>query len=301
MITPKEAIDAINGRFGVHPGYRALHAKGVLTKGTFTATPEAKKLTRAAHMQGDAVPVIARFSNGSGNPTHPDYAPDVRGFAVGFELPDGERTDIVAQTAPRFPVRTPDAFIDLIKANPDGPARLWKLPLFLAKHREALPAIKANLPTLRPPTSYATIPYFAIHAFRWLDADGGERFVRYTLAPEVSEDRISPGEAKAKPGGRDYLREELNARLGSGPIRYRVELQIAARGDKTDDPVANWPEDRETALAGTIELTEIIEEEGLLVLDPTKVTDGIEPSKDPILQYRPRAYSESVERRLASD
>jgi catalase len=35
------------------------------------------------------------------------------------------------------------------------------------------------------------------------------------------------------------------------------------------------------------------------VFDPTRVTDGIECSADPVLRYRPVAYSESVARRTA--
>ena len=83
-VGPKQAIAAINSYFGSHPGFRALHAKGTLLKGTFTAGSEAASLTMAAHMQGDAVAVTARLSNGSGNPDHPDYAPDPRGLAVKF-------------------------------------------------------------------------------------------------------------------------------------------------------------------------------------------------------------------------
>ncbi len=53
-VTAKEATDAANGAYGRHPGRRALHAKGTLLKGTFTATPEAAKLTRAAPHAGRA-------------------------------------------------------------------------------------------------------------------------------------------------------------------------------------------------------------------------------------------------------
>jgi catalase len=102
-VDPVEAIDTINARFGRHPGARALHAKGSWLRGRFTATPEARELCRAPHLQGQEVPVLARLSNGSGDPNSADYAPDVRGLAVGFELPDGARTDLVAQTVPHFP------------------------------------------------------------------------------------------------------------------------------------------------------------------------------------------------------
>ena len=52
---------------------------------------------------------------------------------------------------------------------------------------------------------------------------------------------------------------------------------------------------------GTLEITgpETEREQGddVLVMDPTRVTDGIEPSDDPILHIRSHAYSVSVERR----
>jgi catalase len=34
-------------------------------------------------------------------------------------------------------------------------------------------------------------------------------------------------------------------------------------------------------------------------VDPTRVTDGIELSADPVLRFRPEAYSESVNRRTS--
>jgi catalase len=35
----------------------------------------------------------------------------------------------------------------------------------------------------------------------------------------------------------------------------------------------------------------------VLVFDPARVTDGVALTPDPVLQFRPRAYSESVARR----
>jgi catalase len=295
VITPAQAVDAINRRFGSH-GARALHAKGTLLKGTFTATEQAAQLTTAAHMQGTPVPVTARLSNGSGDPHAPDYGPEVRGLAVKFYLTDGGRTDISAQTVPRFPVRTPDAFINLIRASAPGRARLWRLPAFLATHPEALPALRANAPALKPPASYATARYYAVHAFKWIDAQGGERYVRYTWLPEASEPPLSPEEARSR--GADYLQSDIVERL---PVRFTLELQIAGGGDKVDDPTVVWPGERERVNAGTLELTEREtgrEQDGdVLVFDPTRVTGGIDLSEDPILKFRAPAYSASVERR----
>lgn len=299
-LTPEHAIDIVTKVFGRHPGFRALHAKGVVLKGTFTAAPEAAQLTRAAHMQGgDPVPATFRVSNGGGNPHHPDWAPDPRGLAVKFHLPDGSRTDIVAVSSPLFPTRTPEGFVELIAAQGAGAAAAWKMPLFLARHPEALRVLPAVAPTLRPPVSYASIPYYGIHAFKWTDAAGGERYVRYTLLPDAPVARLMPWEAKRRGG--DYLQQEIRERVASGPVRFGLEVQIATPGDPVDDPSASWPKGRRRVRVGTLEITALDHERetggDVLVFDPSRVTDGIEGSEDPVLRFRPAAYSESIKRR----
>jgi catalase len=299
--TPEQAVDAANELFGRHPGYRALHAKGVLVKGTFNAAPDAAQLTRAAHMQsGQSVPVTVRFSNGAGKPDSADYAPDPRGMAVKLYLPDGSRTDIVAQTAPRFPVRTPEAFIELLRAQ-KPPAVAWRMPLFLLRHPEVLRTLPAARKGLVPPRSFATCTFYALHAFRFLNADGQETYVRYTFVPESGDQRISSAEGKRL--GRDYLHEEIKERLAGGPVRFRLELQVADPGDPVNDPSALWPQQRRRLTAGTLELTGLDTEretgDDVLVFDPTRLTDGIELSDDPVLRFRPAAYGESVARRTS--
>src|SRR5918992_4508467 len=96
MSLAEEAVDAMNEATGRHPGFRAAHAKGTLWSGTFTATPEAKRLTRAAHMQGDPVRATVRFSNGGGNPRIPDYAREGRGLAGQQVLPGRSQTQLVS-------------------------------------------------------------------------------------------------------------------------------------------------------------------------------------------------------------
>ncbi len=161
--------------FGRHPGFRALHAKGTLLKGTFTPLPEAAELTSAPHFQGGPLHATFRFSNGSGNPAHPDYAPDPRGLAAKIYLEDGARTDIVCVSSPRFPVKTPEAFIELVRRAGCRPgSRRVKLPARVrAPPRGAAERFPALAPSLRPPASYAVIPYYGIHAFKWIDAHGG--------------------------------------------------------------------------------------------------------------------------------
>lgn len=298
-VTPPEAVSAANELFGRHPGHRALHAKGTLLAGTFTATPEAARLTRAPHMQGDPVRVTARVSNGGGDPDVPDYSPDVRGLAVKMYLPDGSRYDIVAQSAPRFPTHGPDGFVELLRAQ-RRPAALWKMPLWLARNPSAVAGLPRNLAALKPPESYATVTYYAVHAFRFMDSDGGSRYVRYTWIPEAGDVRIGAREAKSR--GRDYLQEDIRRRVQQGSVRFWLELQIAGPRDDVNDPAAAWPSERERVRAGTLELTAIDTEreqgDDVLVFDPTREVDGIELSDDPVLRFRRDAYADSVARRV---
>jgi catalase len=299
-VTPEHAIDVANKVFGKHAGYRALHAKGMLCKGVFTATPEAAKITRAAHMQGEPIQTTVRFSNGAGNPHYADFAPDPRGLAVKFYLPDGSRTDIVAVTTNRFPVRGPDGFVQLLELQAAGPKAVLKFPGFLRANPNALKNMAAAAPSLAPPASYATVPYYGVHAFKWIDAAGGEQFVRYELAPWTPAPRLKPWAARKL--SRDYLQQEIVARLEKGPVRFNLELQIADPGDPVDDPSAIWPKSRRRVRVGTLEVTglETERETGgdVLVFDPTRVTDGIELSGDPVLHFRKDAYGESVSRRM---
>jgi catalase len=294
MITPGEMIDRLNAIYGTHAGRRTLHAKGIICSGTFRPTPEAAEMTRAAHMNAGDVPVLARLSNGSGNPHHPDRAPDVRGLAVSFELPDGSRTDILAQTAPRFPVKTPDEFIQLVEAVHRSPRMIYRLPIFLLRNPGAIPSLRVNLAALGPPDSYASATFYAIHAFRWVDAGGGERWVRYTWIPRSE---ASSGALERSERGRDFLIDEVRARLPDEPIRFDLELQVAEAGDDPHDPRSRWPDQRRRVIAGALELTGIDDAADSMIFDPMRLTAGVEPSEDPILNYRPKAYSVSFERR----
>jgi catalase len=297
-----QLVDAINDVQGVHPGHRAAHAKGTLCAGSFTSTPAAAELTTAAHMQGDPVPTTVRFSNGAGNPNSPDGARDGRGMATKFYLPDESRTDIVALTLPMFFVRTPDDFIEFMRArkpNPEtGKLDFEKIGAFLGVHPEAQRAIEISL-GMEPPSSYLRCRYHSIHAFKFVAPGGGERFVRYRWEPEEGVETIPDEEAKSRE--RDYLQVELGDRLSDGPAAFKLHAQLADDGDDPDDPTEAWPEERDTVELGRLELTgiETGREQGddILVFDPTRVTEGIECSNDQILLARPGAYSVSVERR----
>src|SRR4029453_2513793 len=82
--------------FGLHPGFRPAHARGVLLTGTFTPSAAAASLTRAPHVTREFTPVTARFSSSTGLPLIPDTDPNAnpRGLAIRFNLAEHVHTDI---------------------------------------------------------------------------------------------------------------------------------------------------------------------------------------------------------------
>jgi catalase len=302
MDLSERLVDAINAVSGRYPHTRAAHAKGIVLAGTFTATPEAAELTRAPHMQGDEVRATVRFSNGSGNPHARDAAKEGRGIAVKLYLPDDSRTDMLGITRPVFFVRTPEdfeAFMHALVPDPEtGHPDPTKIGPFVEAHPEVMTAIQAML-TAPAPESYATVTFHGIHAFRWIDADGGSRFVRYRFVPVAGEASLSDEEAKER--GSDYLQDEIAERIEQGPAELDLQVQIAEDGDAVDDPTVAWPDERQIVTVGRLAVTGLDTERerdgDVLVFDPTRVTDGIELSDDQILRARPGAYSVSVERR----
>jgi len=297
-----EMVDALNTLYGAHPHSRAAHAKGSYYRATFTPTAEAARLSRAPHLQGDPVPALVRFSNGSGDPQAHDGAADGRGMAVKFSPGTEQQTDIVALSLPVFFVRDVDGFLAFTRARTPDPSTGAPDPqafgTFLAAHPEAMPAISAAI-SAKPPASYAQCTYNGIHSFHLVAADGTRRAVRYRWTPQDGEATVDPAEAQQR--DRDYLRAEMRERLAHGPARMLLTAILAAPGDPVDDAAAQWPEDRERIALGELAITATAEDPeaggSVVVFDPTNVVDGIECSDDPILHARRAAYSESVNRR----
>lgn len=297
-----ELVETMRALAGSHPGFRPAHAKGIVCAGTFRASDDARRVSRAAHLQGASVPTVIRFSNASGNPDVHDGAPSVRAMSVKFQLPDGTITDVLANSIDGFPARTPEEFLEFLRAQLPDPATGKPapdaVPKFLANH-PAAQAFVGRLMQKPVPASYAQTSYHAEHAFLFTAADGSRRFGRYHFVPEAGEASLSPDDAgKRSPS---FLREELESRLRNGPAVFRLLLQVAAETDPTDDPTALWPADRALVELGRLEVTSIsptgAADERRLIFDPTNRTDGIELSADPILLARSAAYAISYERR----
>jgi catalase len=297
-----QLVETMRTLAGPHPGFRPVHAKGIMCSGTFHASAGARAVSRAPHLQGQAVPTVMRFSNSSGDPDVHDGIPNARALAVKFQLPDGKKADILALHIEGFATRTPDEFLAFLRAQLPDPATRKPAPDAVPRFLESHPATRAFIERLtkKPvPASYGQACYYAEHAFKFTAADGTSRFGRYRWIPEAGEAYLSPDDAGQRSA--NFLREELESRLRNGPVAFRLLLQVAGESDPTNDVTALWPADRPLVELGRLELTRIsptsAADERRLVFDPTNVTDGIGLSDDPFLLARSAAYSISYDQR----
>lgn len=287
---------------GRHEGYRANHAKGVLATGRFQPNPEAKTVTYALHLQDDPSDVIVRFSAPTGVPDIDDASPDAfpKGMAIRFLLPDEGITDIVVLSVDRFPVSTPEQFLEMLRAIHASQGSDEK-PLPIEKFIAAHPAAKRFVELEKPaPEGFTTQTYHGINAFEFENAGGDKVYGRYIIEP-VNGNVFLTAEQRLK-AGPNYLLEELPERLATAPASFRIALQIAEAGDAINDPTVVWPQDRRIVELGILTLDSIMEDGDVYakanMFNPLALVDGIAPSEDPILLARPTAYAISFGRRV---
>jgi catalase len=294
-----QIVDALNKAFGVHPGFRANHAKGIVTEGTFKASSAAASLSKAAIFNGATIPVTVRFSDSTGIPNLPDGAAEANphGMAIKYHLPDGSETDMVINSLKFFLVATGEEFRDLflaIAASPPGAPKPTKLDEFAAAH----PSVGAASATVATPDSYADEEYYGVDAFIFVNKSGKRQAVRYQAVPNRVV-HISPADAAKR--APDFLSTELTQRLKRGPVTFHLKVQVAGSGDPTRDPTKAWPETRGIVDLGVITITRVVpdsdEAQKKQLFIPTALTDGIEASDDPLIELRGGAYAVSFSRR----
>jgi catalase len=139
----------------------------------------------------------------------------------------------------------------------------------LAAHPVAKPFLETQK---APPVSYATLSYFGENTFKFTNAHGVSRYGRYRIIPLAGEQLLTAEQAKQAPAG--YLAEEIRQRTARAPMRFRMLVQLAADGDKLEDP--------------SVAVDSNAEQRALMFM-PTALPAGIETA-DPMIAARSSAY-----------
>lgn len=305
-VTADQVVTAIEGTFGVTPGERRNHTKGTCALGEFVGSPEVAVYSRSALFSGKPVPVVARFSVTGGNPKVPDTAKSARGMALEFRLPENNLQHMTMLNTPIFGAMQPRTFLDLMIAMKPDPATgkpdPEKIKAFKATHPDNL-AQADYLAKNNPPASYATSSFWGIHTFKFINRDNKTTLVRWRFVPQDGEKRLSDDELKSSPP--NFLEPALINRTRQDPVRWDMMVSIGEPGDPEDNPTLAWPDSRKQIKAGTLTISSAMPQKGAecekINFDPLVMSDGIEPTNDPILQFRSQAYAVSFAKRLAGD
>lgn len=300
-LTPARFTDGFEEGYGVHPGFRRNHARGVGVSGFFESTGGGVRLSVAPVFQAGRVPVLGRFSLGGGNPYAADSPNAVRGLGLEFAMPDGQLWRTAMINLPVLPVRTPEDFYEqLIASKPDpktGRPDPGKMQSFLATHPEserALQVIKSQ-----PVSSgFHNSTFHSLNAFRFINAAGDSIPVRWILTPMQPFEAASAASAAQD---KNYLFDVLIAQIHRQPLRWQISVIVGQPGDPTNDATIAWPAAREKVDVGTLTLDGVESDDTSpardINFDPLVLPAGMAPSDDPLLSARSAVYSRSFTRR----
>jgi catalase len=300
-LTPAKIVNALAPPGGPALGFRRNHAKGICFTGTFESNGAAADLSEAPMFARGSYPVTGRFNLGTPDPKAPDATVQVRGVGLRIVAPDGREWRTAMINLPFFPVATPQAFYDLLKASADT-SDPDAMKNFAAAHPEfgAFVGWAGSAPWTG---SFAQEQYNSINSFVFTSATGQEQTVRWSFVPAAQAEAVPVDQLKAR--GDNFLDADITQRVQSAPQKWTLVVTLANPGDPTADPSKAWPEDRRKVEAGTLVVSAIEPEpDGPcrdLNFDPTVLPPGMHVSDDPFPAARSAAYAVSFDRRTAED
>ena len=291
--TRQTFIDGFRTVFGVHPGFRRNHAKGVAVEGFFESNGNGAELSSAAVFASGRTPVIGRFSLAGGNPMVVDTPSAARGLGLAFGFPGLDEWRTAMLNTAVFPDNSPQGFYDRLlaskvvaatgKPDPDAMAR------FTAAHPETVAAMAINK-KYPPTTGFADSTFSSLNTFFFVDDSGVRTPVRWAFVP-------SQPALPAAPAGDSALFDALVRQLRTEPLHWKLHLTVGQPSDPVNDATLPWPADRRVIDAGTLTLSAAeTEEPGNardVNFDPLVLPAGIEPSDDPLLSARSSVYAAS--------
>jgi catalase len=299
---------------------RIVHARGSAAHGYFECYKPLAKHTRASLFSeaGKRTPVFVRFSTVLGERGSTDTARDVRGFAVKFYTDEGN-WDLVGNNIPIFFIQDAMKFPDLVHAAKPEPH--FAMPQAGSAHdtfwdfASLMPEITAMLMWAMSdraiPRSYRTMQGFGVHTFRFVNASGESRFVKFHWSPVAGTHSLVWDEAvKISGADSDSHRRDLWEAIEAGAYpEYEMGVQIfteeQAEGFTFDvlDPTKLVPEELVPVVpVGKLVLNRnpdnFFAETEQVAFCAAHIVPGIDFSNDPLLAGRIHSYVDTQISRL---
>ena len=299
---------------------RIVHARGSAAHGHFESYQDLSPITKASPFAeaGKRTPVFVRFSTVAGERGSPDLARDVRGFAVKFYTDQGN-WDIVGNNMPVFFIQDAIKFPDLIHAVKPEPHNgipqaasahdtFWDFVSLMPESTHMLMWVMSDRAI---PRSLRMMQGFGVHAFRFVNAAGESRFVKFHWEPAAGTHSVVWDEAvKINGADADFHRRDLWESIEAG-IYPEWELGVQVFTEEEADGFS----------FDVLDATKLIPEElvpvrkiGRMVLNrnpdnffaeteqvafgTANMIPGIDTSNDPLLAGRHHSYLDTQLSRL---
>ncbi|NPT39392.1 catalase [Paraburkholderia xenovorans] len=216
---------------------RIVHARGSAAYGYFECYEPLTDLTRASLFvgAGKRIPVFVRFSTVAGERGSKDTARDARGFAVKFYTDEGN-WDLVGNNIPVFFIQDAMKFPDLVHAVKPEPHHgmpqaasahdtFWDFVSLMPESAHMLMWIMSDRGI---PRSYRMMQGFGVHTFRFVNADGESRLVKFHWNPKLGTHSHVWDEAVKIPGADpDYHRRDLWEAIEAGEYpEWELGVQV---------------------------------------------------------------------------
>jgi catalase len=299
---------------------RVVHARGSAAHGYFQVYESMADYTKAHFLQDPSVetPVFVRFSTVAGSRGSTDLARDVRGFAVKFYTQEGNY-DLVGNNIPVFFIQDAIKFPDLVHAIKPEPHHempqassahdtFWD---FISLMPESMHMIMWVMSDRAIPRSYRMMEGFGVHTFRFINARGKARFVKFHWKPLLGLHAVVWDEAQKISGkDPDFHRRDLWEAIENGDYpEWELCVQMVDEKDEHSfdfdllDPTKIIPEElvpvrRIGRLVLNRNPDNFFAETEQVAFHTGNIVPGIDFSNDPLLQGRNFSYLDTQLLRL---
>jgi len=300
---------------------RVVHARGFVAYGEFEASGKwgdepIARYTRAKLFSepGKKTDVAIRFSTVIGGRDSSEAARDPRGFAVKFYTEDGN-WDMVGNNLGVFFIRDAIKFPDVIHSlKPDPvtfrqePARIFD---FMSQTPESMHMLVNLFSPRGIPADYRHMQGFGVNTYRWVNAAGESKLVKYHWQPKQGVKSLTEEDAaNIQAGDLGHASKDLYEAIERGDYpQWDLYVQMMDDNDHPEldfdplDDTKTWPEEMFVPqYVGTMTLNRNVSdhhnENEQISFGTGVLVDGLEFSDDKMLVGRTFSYSDTQRYRV---
>ncbi|MCC9178216.1 catalase [Arthrobacter sp. zg-Y750] len=300
---------------------RVVHARGFVAYGEFEASGKwgdepIAKYTRAKLFSepGKKTDVAIRFSSVIGGRDSSEAARDPRGFAIKFYTEDGN-WDLVGNNLGVFFIRDAIKFPDVIHSLKPDPitfrqesARIFD---FMSQTPEAMHMLVNLFSPRGIPADYRHMQGFGVNTYRWVNAQGESKLVKYHWLPQQGVKSLTEEDAaNIQANDLGHASKDLYEAIERGDYpKWDLYVQLMDDNDHPEldfdplDDTKTWPEQEfEPKYVGTMTLnrnvTDHHNENEQIAFGTGVLVDGLEFSDDKMLVGRTFSYSDTQRYRV---